>query len=255
MKKILILILAVMLLIPAALAEDLSSLSDEELLNLQKQVEEELIRRNLYPLADDVPVDSENIALFERLDSFLSFWAASDYPNMLDYCVSDWKNQTEAPQTELLRILSNRTPLHFENVVLSGSPKDTERTASIILTIDKHNGHAPQVYFFDIIMKQEEDGLWYVDPRSLQSHEEDVIEPGLTPVPAEADADDILLYFNAENGQKYHLDPNCKTVHPNYLPLTDSFPFADVCDPKYADLQPCMICGAPVRPEAVSSAE
>ena len=38
MKKILILILAVMLLIPAALAEDLSSLSDEELLNLQKQV-------------------------------------------------------------------------------------------------------------------------------------------------------------------------------------------------------------------------
>ena len=73
MKKILILILAVMLLIPAALAEDLSSLSDEELLNLQKQVEEELIRRNLYPLADDVPVDSENIALFERLDSFLSF--------------------------------------------------------------------------------------------------------------------------------------------------------------------------------------
>ena len=95
MKKILILILAVTLFVPAALAEDLSSLSDEELLNLQKQVEEELIRRNLYPLADDVPVDSENIALFERLDSF---WAASDYLNMLDYCVSDWKNQMEAPR-------------------------------------------------------------------------------------------------------------------------------------------------------------
>ena len=248
MKKILILILAVMLLIPAALAEDLSSLSDEELLNLQKQVEEELIRRNLYPLADDVPVDSENIALFERLDSFLSFWAASDYPNMLDYCVSDWKNQTEDPQTELLRILSNRTPLHFENVVLSGSPKDTERTASIILTIDKHNGHAPQVYFFDIIMKQEEDGLWYVDPRSLQSHEEDVADPDPTPVPAEADADDILLYFNAENGQKYHLDPNCKSTHAKYLPMKGHFTYGEINNDKYKNLSPCNVCAAPLRP-------
>lgn len=254
MKKILVLILAVMLLVPAALAEDLSSLSDEELLNLQRQVEDELIRRNLYPLSD-VLVDSANDELFERLYSFLSFWAASDYPHMLDYCASDWKDQTEDPQTELLRILSNRTPLHYENVVLSGSPKDTERTASVILTIDKHNGHAPQVYFVEIIMKQEEDCLWYVDPRSLQSHEEEVIEPDLTPVPSAADADDILLYFNAENGQKYHLDPNCKVVNPNFLPMTDSFPFAEVCDPKYADLQPCEICGAPARPENISSAE
>ena len=254
MKKILILILAVMLLIPAALAEDLSSLSDEELLKLHSRVSDELERRFLF-FSTEATSEASFSDATASFCAFMKYWTLSDYQSMLFFCSSDWKNRMENPEAELFRILAYRTPVTCEILDLSGNSRDTERVLTANVSIDRNNGRGVRSYLIEVIMKREEDGLWYVDPRSLQSHEEDVADPDPTPVPAEADADDILLYFNAENGQKYHLDPNCKTVHPNYLPLTDSFPFAEVCDPKYADLQPCMICGAPVRPEAVSSAE
>ena len=45
----------------------------------------------------------------------------------------------------------------------------------------------------------------------------------------------------------YHLDQNCPTIHPKYLPLTGQFVFSQVNDAEYAGLEPCNVCGAPMR--------
>ncbi len=59
-----------------------------------------------------------------------------------------------------------------------------------------------------------------------------------------------MLYYSPEGGRYYHADRNCKTVHEQYLPLTGSFTYAELEDEPYKDLQPCGVCGAPLRPES-----
>ena len=73
---------------------------------------------------------------------------------------------------------------------------------------------------------------WYVDPNSLATNETvdttATPEPGkttvaqslaprmtVTPVPAA----DTKLYYNANGGKYYHLDPNCSAVNSKYLPM------------------------------------
>lgn len=63
---------------------------------------------------------------------------------------------------------------------------------------------------------------------------------------ASVDADTVL-YYNSEGGEMYHLDPNCRIVHPKYLPLTEHFTWSQVNDPQYSKLRPCNVCGAPER--------
>ena len=266
MKKIILLVMAMVLLISAALAENLTSLSDEELQKLYNQVSDELKRRNI-DVTSEIPEDYSDSEVSERLYSFLQCWAASDYPHMLDYCTSEWKSKQEDPQTELFRIIANRTPLSYEKLDQSGSPEDAERTVSIALMLDKNNGHAPEKYFFKIAMKQEEDGLWYIDPTSLATDEipEATLVPELTsspeagisgdtltfyeptPTPEAEITGDTLLYYNPEGGSKYHLDPNCLSVNPKFVPLQGSFRYSEVNDLQYQDLAPCRICGAPEK--------
>ena len=65
-------------------------------------------------------------------------------------------------------------------------------------------------------------------------------------VPGTADASTVL-YYHPDGGEYYHLDPNCRSVHPNYLPLEGMFTYAQVNGEPYAALEPCNVCGAPQR--------
>ena len=56
-----------------------------------------------------------------------------------------------------------------------------------------------------------------------------------------------MLYYVPEGGEKYHLDPECKTVHEKYTPMQGCFLYSQVGDPEYASLNPCPVCGAPQR--------
>lgn len=77
-----------------------------------------------------------------------------------------------------------------------------------------------------------------------------------TPVPAVEITDDTRLYYNAEGGEKYHLDPGCRAVAPRYSPLQDSFSYAESGNPQYRHLQPCEVCGAPaLKPYTPTPAE
>jgi len=83
---------------------------------------------------------------------------------------------------------------------------------------------------------------------------EEMERRGLSAEPKTAsDLAEITLYYQPEGGNYYHLDQNCRGVNPMYLPLQDRFLYSDLNDEPYRDLQPCAICGAPVRPVSMNS--
>ena len=56
---------------------------------------------------------------------------------------------------------------------------------------------------------------------------------------------DTVLYYEPSGGEYYHLDQNCKSVHPKYLPLQGTFLYSELGDKPYCDLKTCKVCGAP----------
>ena len=53
------------------------------------------------------------------------------------------------------------------------------------------------------------------------------------------------VYYNANGGQRYHLDPDCSEVGSKYKPMSQ-FMFVELGDKPYSDLIPCGACGAPI---------
>ncbi len=257
-KKIFIVFIAVMILLSSvSLAEDLSSMSDEDLLNLYKRVTEEIERRYISSWQESPdrirPAGNPDEDAGERVTAFFHDWYQNRSDDMLALCTSDWKAKTENPGLELARILADRTPLNMEIIAMSGEPADRVRTVSVITIIDRNNGREPSQYFFRITMEKEADGLWYIDPESLLPHEQS--EPEEEPVPESTEepqetSDIPMLYYCPEGGQYYHTDQNCKTIHEKYLPLQGSFTYAELEDEPYKDLQPCKVCEAPLRQES-----
>ena len=96
-----------------------------------------------------------------------------------------------------------------------------------------------------------EDGVWYVDPATLQSNEQ---ESTATPTNALATQPvlntshpDLILYYNQNGGTYYHIDPNCSSINQRYRPLTASFKWTQIDDEPYKNLEQCKVCGAPLR--------
>ena len=102
---------------------------------------------------------------------------------------------------------------------------------------------------FDRMVK--EDGVWYVDPATLQSNEQ---ESTATPTNALATQPvlntshpDLLIYYNPEGGTYYHIDPNCESLNPKYRPLSGVIKWSQIEDDPYDKLEQCKRCGAPLR--------
>ena len=262
-KKIVIaLLVCLIMLVSAAMAEDLSALSDQELITLHQEVLTEMAARGIEYLEDasagPEQDTAERNAMLGRLVTFFSAWSSNNLDDMLPLCASDWKENCEQPRTELFVILANRTPQSLTSERVSGSPGDPVRTVTAAAMIDRNNGKSAALYRLRIVMKKEEDGLWYIDPSSLLNAEDAEREP--LPVPTAEPAADIpeesenaasgmVLYYVPEGGSYYHVDQNCKTVHPKYRPIQGHFTEDRLNDEPYSVLQPCSVCGAPERPE------
>jgi hypothetical protein len=58
---------------------------------------------------------------------------------------------------------------------------------------------------------------------------------------------DTVLYYNADGGKYYHINPDCPSVGAKYRPLTAMFYYRDVSSNKLKNLIPCPECKAPAR--------
>ena len=186
MKKLILILTAVTLLLSsAALAEDLSALTDGELLALYQNVEAEMGRRGL-PAGQETEFEATTVR--DRVVCFFSFWSANDLDEMLAVCSSGWKAGLADPRTELFKILRNRTPLDLEiesAAPIAGESPDGLSYYYVTVTsrLDRNNGTAPKQYRIRLLVRKEEDGLWYIDPTGLNDCEDAEAE-----FPAEATA-------------------------------------------------------------------
>lgn len=250
MKKIIAILAALaVLLMSAALADDLTALTDEELLALWNDVQTEMTIRGMSLDGSDKPKDLNTIEMLERMKLFFHYWSMNELDSMVELCSTDWKETVENQKTALFAILANRTPKTLQTVNISGQPQDTIRRVSVKSWIDRNNGKGPSQYYLEILMVLEGDGQWYVDPRCLKSHEPiEAPDPEPTETPEPASGDTVLFYVPA-GGSYYHVDQNCRRVSERYLPMEGMFLFSEVNDESYRHLAPCAVCGAPLRTE------
>ena len=87
-------------------------------------------------------------------------------------------------------------------------------------------------------------------PAGLSSFEKegDALPAEATAAP-ESDAADMVLYYQPDGGEYYHLDQNCVSVNPVFLPLQGSFSYSELEDEPYRALKRCHVCDAPFRSE------
>lgn len=196
------------------------------------------------------PTPDTTSATLENLSSFFYFWSVNSIDNMLNYCAPSWVSKQEDPRVALFQVLSNRIAKSYTLGTPTGTDNDISRTVAVTATVDKQNGDNYSIFVYNVIMLKENE-TWYVDPRSLQSHEEveattfsAVITQPPTPQPAEAS---MILYYNPDGGSYYHADANCEAVAEKYRPLSGTFTFGQINEPAYANLKCCQRCAAPMR--------
>ena len=178
-KKIIILIVALVLLVSTAMAENFSNMTDGELMALYEQVSSEMANRNLL---SEAPGDQDE-ELKDHLYEFMSSWSTNDLTGMLSRCSSEWKTKQEDPSLSLYTILKGRLPVSYEILSISGTNADTVRYVESNIEINWNNGKPYVTYPCVISMVKEADGAWYVDPTSLATDE--IPEPTLVPEAAE----------------------------------------------------------------------
>jgi hypothetical protein len=208
-------------------------------------------------------VDADKDEAEERLTEFMQNWQDNNYEMMTTLVQPSWSAAQDSAESALFTLICNRTPEDFTIESISGTAGDSSRTITMSSDINKNNGDDPTRYRFMILLV-EEDGEWYVDPESLATNdtvdEDDestddstsqTLPPRttVTPIPAA----DTKLYYNADGGKYYHVDPNCSAINSKYLPLTSYFLYSELDDDPYRSLLPCLKCGAPT--ESLADAE
>ena len=192
-----------------------------------------------------------NAAAKERLAQVFISWSMNDLDQMVELCLPSWRVKQENAKKSLFQLLQNRTPIG--NVDLVNDPAQNGDSLSFILqvTISRNNGKDPILSQMTVRMVIE-NGTWYVDPDSLKSNEiqetpDPNATPAVTPTPEPYIDGSTPLYYNPDGGKLYHLNPNCISVHSKYTPLKGTFTYSQINDGKYAELEPCNVCGAPLR--------
>ena len=192
----------------------------------------------------------------ERAQTFLYFWSVNNFDSMVPLCAPSWvrtlSTKTDA-KTSLFALLANRHILEYQVTNLSGTVNDLSRTVTVEALIRNVLGKE-QRYQLQMMVQKENDE-WYIDPRSLESHETtptpspEYIDPTQPAPPAANAPADTKLYYNPTGGTRYHSDQNCKSANERYLPFKGVFTYGQLNEDAYKDLQPCPICSAPLRPK------
>ena len=199
------------------------------------------------PTPDPITNDS---AARDQLTAFFHFWSVNMFDEMVTLTPPSWRASVNDPRTELLSILANRTLTSHEIMNISGTDADTSRTATVRASIDKHYGYE-EVYLFTVVMKKE-DGIWYVDPKSLATNERESATPAAanttpTQAPLTTAYPGMTLYYIPNGGSYYHIDDHCPSAAAANLPFKGSFTWEQRNDEPYSKLTPCNRCGAPLR--------
>ena len=211
--------------------------------------------------AQETPSPGEDLGESEaeqRLATFMDYWQVNRIEDMVNLVQPSWATTQDNPASMLFTVISNRTPQEYTIESISGTAADSSRTVTMSAFIDKNNGKDAVRYRFMILMVKE-GGEWYVDPNSLATNDTVTATPSteggkatvlqslaprmtVTPIPDPS----TKLYYNANGGKYYHIDPNCSAVNPKFLPMA-SFLYSELDDDPYSSLEPCLKCGAPTQ--------
>ena len=209
---------------------------------------------NPAPTPTATPVDDSE-ECYAQLHSFFTLWKNNAISQMVNLTAPSWRSSikggTDAVTQKLFgEVLTNRTPVSWDFTAITGTSNDIARMVTVRAVINKNNTLGESVYLWKVRMVKE-DGVWYVDPATLQSNEQ---ESTATPTNALATQPvlntshpDLLIYYNPEGGTYYHIDPNCESLNPKYRPLSGVIKWSQIEDEPYDKLEQCKRCGAPLR--------
>lgn len=209
---------------------------------------------NPAPTPTATPVDDSE-ECYAQLHSFFTLWKNNAISQMVNLTAPSWRSSikggTDAVTQKLFgEVLTNRTPVSWDFTAITGTSNDIARMVTVRAVINKNNTLGESVYLWKVRMVKE-DGVWYVDPATLQSNEQ---ESTATPTNALATQPvlntshpDLLIYYNPEGGTYYHIDPNCESLNPKYRPLSGVIKWSQIEDAPYDKLEQCKRCGAPLR--------
>lgn len=189
----------------------------------------------------------------QALDKFMQSWQVAIMADMVPMTSTSWRAQQTTPAQQLFWKFQNKKLQSWEFVgTPTGSDADSSRTVMVVY--DAVVSGKTQTFQAEALMLQE-NGEWYVDPNSLDGVkiERTTPEPELdysplpataTPAPTDKPTKKTVLYYNSKGGKRYHIDPDCASVDPQYLPMT-KFKFGDITKSPYNKLEPCQKCDAP----------
>ena len=209
---------------------------------------------NPAPTPTATPVDDSE-ECYAQLHSFFTLWKNNAISQMVNLTAPSWRSSikggTDAVTQKLFgEVLTNRTPVSWDFTAITGTSNDIARMVTVRAVINKNNTLGESVYLGKVRMVKE-DGVWYVDPATLQSNEQ---ESTATPTNALATQPvlntshpDLLIYYNPEGGTYYHINPNCESINPKYRPLSGVIKWSQIEDDPYDKLEQCKRCGAPLR--------
>ena len=202
------------------------------------------------PAPTEDPLHGECV---QRMESFMYYWSNNNIDQMVSFCSPSWIKQQSDSRVSLFSIKANRTPVEWTATSISGTENDNNRTITTTVSLHRNTGEKSEKYVFKVMMTKE-DGVWYVDPRSLESNEQiatatanmEVTQP---PTPAPVADNSVELYYNPTGGTRYHLDRYCKSTADMYLPFKGVFTYGELNNDPYDELVACPICAAPIRPK------
>ena len=215
-----------------------------------------VITGNDEPVTTPLPQQAdESIQVSDR---FLYYWKNNNLDSMVNACSRSWTQSLSSgsdPKSKLWELLSGRKVVSYEYVSATGSINDLRRTVTYETDMIRPGASTTSKYITKIDVVHDADtGLWYVDPRSLESNTATPTPtpastfPTQPPDPAPGDPGTVL-YYNPDGGTMYHIDAYCESARKEFLPFKGHFTFAQINDPAYKDLKPCNRCGAPRRPD------
>ena len=139
------------------------------------------------PAAENKPAfDAEQYYLDNQLWGYIYSWAGGDVNGMLTYSTSEWKRNTEDPKAYLSGMLENGLPKGIRIDSISGTSADSERTA--VCTVQTDRDGTEEYAKYNLIIKREKRGVYYIDSGSLGSRE-----------PAEKDPEAEMISLSDES--------------------------------------------------------
>ena len=193
-----------------------------------------------------------------RLDEFMYYWMTGDLDGEVSVCSPSWVDGEENPKATLWPLIGFETPSSYYVERVDGSNTDTSRAIMMVANVSKQDGTVTSKRY-QIMMVRSND-VWYINPNSLNSigtvTADDqpfeqvssiITDKTPSPTPAPTVNPQMVLYYNLDGGQYYHVDPYCDSVAKAYQPLRGTFLFQDLDDAQFRTLKRCRVCKAPER--------